>query len=149
MKKDYWLFIDSMEREYFVRRKSVAGRFQLSSAEVDVLLFLANNPHLDTAADIVKMKKMQKSHVSLAVNELADKGLLLCEPDAGNRKRIHLKLTETSSNIVRAGQKMQMEFIEFIFAGFSDEERKLIQSFCDRIECNLYSQERGHKNERR
>lgn len=137
MKKDYWLFIDSIEREYFMRRKSVTAKFHISSAEIDVLLFLANNPHLDTAADIVKMKKMQKSHVSLAVNTLVKKGFLLCEADKGNRKRIHLKLTEASSDIVQVGQKMQMEFIEFVFAGFSVEEKKLIQSFCDRIECNL------------
>ena len=56
--------------------KKVMVRYDLSAAEVDVLLFLANNSQFDLAVDIVRVRKMQKSHVSLAVNKLCEKGYI-------------------------------------------------------------------------
>lgn len=55
-------------------------RYHLSAAEVDILLFLANNSQFDLATDIVRVRKMQKSHVSLAVNGLCEKAT--CEKRA-------------------------------------------------------------------
>lgn len=61
--------------------KKVMVRYDLSAAEVDVLLFLANNSQFDLAVDIVRVRKMQKSHVSLAVNKL-------CEKDTFKKKQM-------------------------------------------------------------
>ena len=138
MENDYRLLIASLKKEYFNRKKTVISRFQISSAELDILLFLANNKGFDTSADIVRLKKMQKSHVSLAVKELTQKGYLTCETNSLNHKKIHLKLTEASKEIVHAGQAMQREYLEFIFAGFSKEERLLILELSSRIESNLH-----------
>ena len=59
-------------------------RYDLSAAEVDVLLFLANNSQFDLAVDIVRVRKMQKSHVSLAVNKLCEKGYIQKETEEEN-----------------------------------------------------------------
>ena len=67
--------------------KKVMVRYDLSAAEVDVLLFLANNSQFDLAVDIVRVRKMQKSHVSLAVNKLCEKGYIQKETDAADRKK--------------------------------------------------------------
>lgn len=42
----------------------------LNRMELDVLLFLANNPEQDTAAAMVRLRGLSKSHVSAAVEEL-------------------------------------------------------------------------------
>ena len=138
MENDYWLLIASLKKEYFNRKKTVISRFQISSAELDILLFLANNKCFDTSADIVRLRKMQKSHVSLAVKELTQKGYLTCEMNSFNHKKLHLKLTEASKEIVQAGQTMQREYLEFIFAGFSKEEKLHVLEFCSKIETNLH-----------
>ena len=65
---EQWQFAVEVERKYNQYRKKVMVRYDLSAAEVDVLLFLANNSQFDLAVDIVRVRKMQKSHVSLAVN---------------------------------------------------------------------------------
>ena len=39
----------------------------LSRGELDVLLFLANHPEYDTATDVVKIRRLSKSHVSATV----------------------------------------------------------------------------------
>ena len=73
---EQWQFAVEVEREYAQYRKKVMMRYHLSAAEVDILLFLANNSQFDLATDIVRVRKMQKSHVSLAVNGLCEKGYL-------------------------------------------------------------------------
>lgn len=78
---EQWQFAVEVERKYNQYRKKVMVRYDLSAAEVDVLLFLANNSQFDLAVDIVRVRKMQKSHVSLAVNKL-------CEKDTFKKKQM-------------------------------------------------------------
>ena len=96
---EQWQFAVEVERKYNQYRKKVMVRYDLSAAEVDVLLFLANNSQFDLAVDIVRVRKMQKSHVSLAVNKLCEKGYIQKETDAADRKKVHLKLEESASEI--------------------------------------------------
>ena len=104
---EQWQFAVEVERKYAKYRKKVMVRYDLSAAEVDVLLFLANNSQFDLAVDIVRVRKMQKSHVSLAVNKLCEKGYIQKETDAADRKKVHLKLEESASEIIRFGQDFQ------------------------------------------
>ena len=48
----FWNFISAAEDEYSVYRKHIMAKFSLSAAETDIIMFLANNPDYDTAADI-------------------------------------------------------------------------------------------------
>ena len=51
---EQWQFAVEVEREYAQYRKKVMMRYHLSAAEVDILLFLANNSQFDLATDIVR-----------------------------------------------------------------------------------------------
>ena len=46
---EQWQFAVEVEREYAQYRKKVMMRYHLSAAEVDILLFLANNSQFDLA----------------------------------------------------------------------------------------------------
>ena len=48
---EQWQFAVEVERKYNQYRKKVMVRYDLSAAEVDVLLFLANNSQFDLAVD--------------------------------------------------------------------------------------------------
>ena len=52
----------------------VLEKYQLTQLEIDILLFLANNPPFDTARDIVEKRHLAKSHVSAGVESLASRG---------------------------------------------------------------------------
>ena len=41
-----------------------------------ILMFLHNNPQYNTAADIVKVRKSTKSHVSTSLKDLEGKGMV-------------------------------------------------------------------------
>ena len=58
--------------------------------ELDILLFLANNPSFDTATDIIEVRYLSKSQVSFSIKLLEQWGYLRKEYLGCNRKTAHL-----------------------------------------------------------
>lgn len=115
----------------------VAARHGITRIELDILLFLANNPGFDTAADIVRRRRLTKSHVSGAVHSLAVHGYLERSFDAGNRKSVHLRCRETAGGIIRDGQTAQRKFVNQIFLGFTREEKRETVRLFEKVVRNL------------
>lgn len=105
----------------------------LTQLEMDILLFLANNPEYDTARDIVEQRHLAKSHVSVGVDALAGRGLLERQLRAGNRKTIHLRLTESAAPIVAEGRALQRRHGELLLAGFTEGERAELIRLLEKI----------------
>ena len=112
-------------------------KYDLTHMEFVVLMFLANNPGFDTAAQIVRFRRLTKSHVSLAVRALLERGYLIGVDGVDDRRTIHLSLTEEAEDAVREGREIQQQFFGKIFKGFSQEERELISQFMVRIDQNI------------
>ena len=136
----FWEYFLSLESRYEVYRKRVMNAFSLSAAEVDILLFLANNPNFDTAAHIAKIRKIPKSQVSLSVANLCDMGLLTKTFRENNKKSLHLSLTEAAEPIVSLGHTVQKEFADLLFSGFTDEEKKTLLALHQKIAQNLQNE---------
>lgn len=128
-------FVICMAKEYEPFRKQIMERFSLSAAEVDVLMFIANNPEYNTAAQVSKIRMIPKSHVSLAVSLLFEKGLL-AKSDS-RKKSIQLFPTETASEIIDFGRKMQDDFQEALFSGFSAQEKAVYEFLHEKMRKNL------------
>ena len=112
-------------------------KYGLTHMEFVVLMFLANNPGFDTAAQIVKYRRLTKSHVSLAVRALLERRFLIGEDGIDDRRTIHLSLTDDAEEIVKEGRALQKRFFESLFEGFSQEERNQIAGFMLRIDQNI------------
>lgn len=120
-----WSYFDTIQRArkgYARAMEPVCHRWNLSRSELDVLLFLANNPVCDRAADVVTGRGMVKSQVSTAVASLEERGLLLRRMDPEDRRTVRLRLTEASEAVTRAGREAQEEFFRRIFRDLSREE---------------------------
>lgn len=115
----------------------VCKQWDLTRNELDVMLFLANNPGYDRAADIVSRRGLAKSHVSLSVGSLETKGLLIRSCDPGDRRTIHLKLTEQAMEIARQGREAQVGFFSGIYAGLTSEEVEAWQSIMLKMVANI------------
>ena len=113
----------ALKRCYAHEMAGVLSRWQLTGMELDVLLFLGNNPDCDTASDMVQLRQLTKSHVSKAVERLTALGLVLQQRDEMNRRRIHLKLAEAAEPILRDGREAQKRFVEVLTRGLSDEDK--------------------------
>ncbi len=109
----------------------------MTQLEMDILLFLANNPSYDTARDIVEKRHLAKSHVSVGVDALVGLGLLEREMQEGNRKTIHLRLTEAAAPVVEEGRAVQRQYGKLLLAGFTEEEREELFRLLDKIGENV------------
>lgn len=142
---EFWEYILLIENEYTIFRRQIMNKFSLSAAEIDILMFLANNTKFDTAACISKIRKMPKSQVSLAVNSLCKKDLIEGVYSAGDKKSIHLKVKKDAAKIISYGKKIQNEFSETLFSGFTEDEKKEFSRLHLKIAENIKSKRNDEK----
>jgi len=115
----------------------ICKKWDLTRNELDVLLFLANNPDFDRAVDIVNNRGMSKSHVSLSITNLERKGLLERHDDPDDRRTVHLRLLPPAQEITLAGQLAQRRFFSYLHQGVSQEQIDLMIDFARKVNDNI------------
>lgn len=131
--------------DHFFTLKDLYGRFMapvckkhgLTRTELDVLLFLANNPAWDTASQIAARQHITKSHVSISVRGLQERGLLSGRHLDSDRRTVHLKLEAAAEPAAADGKAAQSRFFEAMLEGFSPEDWTRLQAYIGRINDNL------------
>lgn len=111
----------------------------LTQAELDILLFLANNPDCDTASHIVSLRRLAKSNVSVGIRSLERKGFLQRRTDETDRRVEHLTLTTAAAPTVELGCQGQEEFGRILVQDFSSQDREALRRLMGRIQRNLES----------
>ena len=109
----------------------------LSQTALDILLFLANNPRYQTAGDIVEVRHIPASLVSVNVERLVQDGLLRREPVPGDRRRIRLCCTDTAQPIIQRGREVQARFFRALWADTSPELRAAFEQAMEQMDKNL------------
>ncbi len=141
MQRDYFEVSARIRKRYARALEPLCTQWELTRNELDVLLFLYNNPALDRPADIVTYRGMVKSHVSLSVADLERRGLLLRSPDPEDRRTVHLKLTEPAREIAAQGRAIQEEFYTRLFQGLSREDFDRMQAMLEQVGRNIKQME--------
>ena len=113
----------------------VCDRYGLTQMEYDILMFLHNDPQHNTAAEIVKVRKSTKSHVSTSLKKLEDKGLVQRIQSKDNKKHIEIVLLDKAELIVEAGINAQKRFAQNVLSGLTEEEKCMCINIFDKI-CN-------------
>ena len=125
---------------------SLIKEYRLTQNELDILLFLANNPIYDTAKDIVGVRHLTKSHVSISIDDLVKRGLLERKYFDDNHKVIHLRLLPASAEIIEKGRQCQERFFDLLFDGISKEEREKFAAFLEQLSSNARKAYKECKN---
>lgn len=144
--------MDKMFENLYVSRElhsvlfhPVCMKYDLTPAELIVLLFLANNREYDTAKDMVHKLKIAKSHVSVSVRRLEERGYLKGCYAGQNHRTIHLQLCDAAESVVTDARCAQQQFLSVSAQGFSEKElddfRKYLQRVTDNV--NQYLQNRS------
>ncbi len=129
--------VTQSKKIYARMMEPVCQKWSLTKNEVDVLLFLHNNPQFDRAADIVTRRAIAKSHVSLSVGTLEAKGLLRREFSEADRRTAHLKLTDYGREVAREARKVQTAFFNTLYRGITDEEMLLWRKITQKVSANI------------
>lgn len=137
LKVDY---MDSMLRAkkgYARVLDPICKAWDLTRNEMDILLFLYNNPQYDRAADIVSRRGIAKSHVSLSVSSLEARGFVIRHVDAQDRRTVRLQLSEQAKEIAKAGRSVQTNYFKQLYAGLTQEEIAQWQGIIDKVCANV------------
>ena len=137
-------FMDSMskaKKNYARLLEPLCREWNLTRNEMDILLFLFNNPEYDRAADIVTVRGIAKSHVSVSVSDLESRGFLLRENDPNDRRAVHLRMTDQAQIIAAEAASQQRLFFSQLYAGIKPEELKAWKAIMERVSENIYRME--------
>lgn len=113
--------------------ENIAAKWQLSSSEIQILLFLDQMPHLDTARDVAQHCGMSKASVSGNVLKLATRGLLTVDVDLKDRRFQHLALTEQVTPILADTRDLLQRFDSKLLSVLTEEEREQLLTLLSKV----------------
>ena len=102
--------------------KPLCQELGLPQTAFDILLFLANNPGLDTARDVCTYRGLKPGIVSFHVEKLVQEGYLLRQPAPGDRRKCRLVCTEKAGPVVQQGRELQETFFRRLARGLEPED---------------------------
>lgn len=132
-----WEHQNAVKTLYAKCVENICIRHDITRMELDILLFLANNPCFDTATDIIEIRYLSKSQVSVSIKTLEKSGYIRKEYIGQNRKTAHLKLCEAAMQIIRDGRAAQEKFLDIMLKGFSQEEIDMMKQFSKQMQHNI------------
>lgn len=133
----YFDDLQKLQKRYGDLLEPVCEKWDLTRNEMDVLLFLYNNPHFNRAADIVTYRGIAKSHVSISVASLERRGYLHRTADSTDRRTVRLELTERAIGAAQAGKAAQQALGRALMRGLSDEEVRLLRQLGEKVRQNI------------
>lgn len=131
------LFTSQFKKLYEKKIRGMADHYGLTPNEVDILLFLMNNPGYDTAKDITEMRMLPKSCVSRSVDSLIRQGFLTSREDEKDRRVLHLSILPAALGVVKDAQASQKEFLSCIYRNFTPDEQEMLEHLMDKILTNI------------
>ena len=134
---DELFYINQFKLFYNQSFQALAGRFGLQMIDINLLLFVYNNPSLNTARDAVALRGLSKSNVSTSLCKLRMRGFLRLQTDPGNRRLQHIFLLPEGEAVARELRACQKACFERLFTGFSDEELSQLQQYLTRLNGNI------------
>ena len=131
----FWDKHKTITSYYELLSGEVCDRYELTQMEYDILMFLHNNPQNNTAAEIVKIRKSTKSHVSTSLKNLENKKLIERKQSEENKKHIEIFLLDKAELIVEEGINAQKQFAQNVLSGLTEEEKDMCIRVFNKI-CN-------------
>ena len=125
---EFFDILSKSQKIYSRCLEPVCRKWDLTRSELDVLLFLYNNPEYRRAADIVEHRGM---------TGLENRGLLQRQSSQEDRRTALLLLTDQAQPIAAEGREAQLRFFEGLYQGINREEYDLWRSISQRICGNI------------
>ena len=134
---NYFDIMAKAQKGYARLLDPICKKWDLTRNELDVMLFLYNNPEFDRAVDIVNNRGLSKSHVSLSISSLESKKLLTRQEDPSDRRTVHLRLTERGKEISETGRRSQKRFFSYLHQGVTQEQIDMMIDFSRKVAENI------------
>lgn len=127
----------SVLQSYNAKCKPLCREIGIPQTAFDILMFLTNNPELDTARDIVECRYIKANLVSVNVESLVREGYLTREKSADDRRKIRLVCTEKAAPVVERGRQLQSQFAGEMFQNVDERQKEAFFQVLCTLEDNL------------
>ena len=121
------------------------AEYDFTPNEIVVLMFLSNNPGLDSASDIAHFRNISKGLVAKSVESLCERGYLETGKDKKDRRLVHLYLTEKSNEVVSILKKCRREFERELYDGVAKSDMEAMGRVTSVMNRNLDNILKGMK----
>ena len=111
--------------------------YGFTTNEVDVLVFLINNPTLNNATDISKYRGISKALVCTAVENLTRKEYLSIRVEMNDRRIQHLDLEPKSEVVIQRLKKAREAFFEILYEDIDKNQLDLLQLTLQQMANNI------------
>lgn len=125
----FWDQYKTITLYYEMLTAPTRDKYNLKKMEYDILMFLYHNPEYNTAADIVRIRKSTKSHVSTALKVLEDRGYITKKINKNNKKRVEPFLEDSANEIVKEGLNVQNQFAHDMLQDLTQDEIKVCKKY--------------------
>lgn len=140
---DFLAITNQFQKVYGGKISKIAADYDMTKVEIDVLLFLYNNPQYNTAKEIVEVRHIAKSYVSKAVDLLVKRGYLCVKEDATDRRVVHLTILDDASGVVEQARKVQEDVLKVLLEGITEEELLAFEKIMRKMAENIEKDKRG------
>lgn len=130
-------FSRKLAQAYAAQCRPLCHAWGLPKTALDILMFLANNPDLNTARDIVELRHIKANLVSIHVERLTQEGYLTRTAAPEDRRKTLLSITQKAAPLVEQGRAIQEDFFTQLFVGVSPQEREVFVQILERMGENL------------
>ena len=104
--------------------------------EYDIIMFLHYHPQLNTAADMVKIRKATKSHVSTALKNLENRKFIEKRQCENNKRCNEIFLLAPAQEIVAAGMQLHHDFMHQLLEGIDRKDPDVFLNVFEKICAN-------------
>ena len=117
--------------------RPLCQELNLPQTAFDILMFLGNNPSYKTASDIVEIRHIKATLVSVNVDRLVREGYLMRQEVKGDRRKTELICTGKAQSVIRRGQKLQRTFFDRLLENMDEQTRNAFFAAMKIMEKNI------------
>lgn len=115
----------------------IKEKYGLKKVEIEVLYFLSRNKEKNTPTDIHCHLKMNKGHISQAIDSLYKKEYIVATTDKEDRRIVHYSVTDQAKETVEDISAIKKEVDDTIFKGITGQEMEVFRVVIKKIENNI------------
>lgn len=105
---------------------------EISGGQGRILFILWKTDHL-TISEISKKTSLAKNTVSVVINGMVNKGIVMRNINPHNRRQMIVSLTEYAKSLQAKYEMVSQQMNALFYQGFSEDERKQFESYLARI----------------
>ena len=123
---------------------SIMGE-SFSPNEMNVLIFLSNNPSINTAKELTVTLGVSKGLVCRSTDSLIRQGYLISEEDTKDHRILHLRLTEKADPVIAQLRSSLEEFSAAVMKDITKEELEVYNRVQQQMAENIAAMIKGKK----